>query len=391
MEQDFSKDLVLLVTGTGSVTLASLRDNLEDFIFGPPAAPGEEEIMRDVKILLLDGAEGPGIDTLMRWGIPSGMEFKKIQGADDREALENAFAELVGDMTDGKETVFAMLYNPDSKYEQGNSAMTDLEILGEAKNYSWLTTLNLSEGLIDSFEGYESTDDRIKREKLEEEFDRKKRAEEPHPFKPSAEDEERCHLCTNFKADMRHSGPAKKTAAKKAVTPRKKAAPKPVEAEDKPLLDAPEKPLAAPSVTPVVAGLDNLVAKAVEREAAKKLPKHRWETRDGGAGWTEGSCMDCGTDIQTPDDPCVRPPLTLSGNIVMSREPKKTELPKDVAVVTTEEVWQDVAKAVPPTDISVTHFTVAKADIIKLNEGMQKMASGFSEILDAYKSIVEGK
>lgn len=401
MEQDYSKDMVILVTGTGSVTRPALEATLEDFIFGPPAKPGEEEISRDVKILLLKDATGPGIKTLLSWGTPMGMEFKYIEGADDREALENAFAELSGALTEDKEVVFAMLYNPESKYEQGNSSMTDLEIIGEAKNHDWLTTLNLSEALVDAFEGYESTDDRIKREKLEAEFDRQKRAGEPHPFKPSEEDEKCCHLCNNFKADLRHAAPVKKTVAKKAATPRKKAAPKLVEAEDKPLLDAPEKPLAEPhkhmfvwwddengktgstcacgaeEPSEIAKGLDNLIAKAVERETEKKRREAAGETHvwpesllDSDAGYGQGNKNE------------------LSGTIVMSREPKKTELPKDVAVVAPEEVWQDVAKAIPA---SATHFTVAKADIIKLNEGMQKMASGFSEILDAYKSIVEGQ
>jgi hypothetical protein len=327
--QDFTKDLTILVTGTGKTTLANLQSLLEDYIFGPPAKPGEEEISRDVRILIPKFEDlGPGINTLTRWGKPMGMEIEYISGDDDRDALGNALSILTDEFKAGKETAFIMLYNPDSTYVKDDPSISDREIIGEAKNYNWLTTFNLSEGLIDFFEGYESTDDMIKREALQEAYAEQQKAKE-------------------------EAEPPKKVAVKKATMPRKRASSKAVVAEDKPLTEEPEKPVQpltdanfatmdkALGLEPEKSGLDKLVEKAYQREADKKAKQNE-----------------------------------LSATIVMSK-PKLEPVPV--------EVWQDIAKAVP----SSTTVTVKKEDLALLGNSIKDMAVAFSDAMKVFTQILE--
>lgn len=355
MGKDYSRDLTMVFAGSGETTLSNLSALLENFIFGPPPAPGEEEIEREVTIMIpAQYKNSPGVKTLLKWGTPMGMEFSVIPG-DPQESLDSALGMLAEANDAFQETAFIMFYNPDSKYEKDNLALTDLEVIGEAKNHEWLTTYNLSEGMVDYFDGYESTDERLKREALEEAFAEQQRVKE------EAEKAAR---------------PPRKTAAKKAATPRKRAASKPKVEEDKPLPIEPEKPLAEPhkhkyvwaddenghsgsfcscgeeEPEKVLAGLDKLVDDAVKREAERKAER----------------------DATTE----------LSGTIVVGA-PK---LPEALSPVTTTDVWQDVAKAVPA---DVESFQVSKADIVELGEAMEEMANAFGKAIRVYKNIVEGK
>lgn len=356
--QNYTKDLTLAFAGTGTTSLANIDALLGDFIFGPV----EDEIEREVTILIpVEYRNAPGVKALRQWGEPMGMVFDFVKGDDPHDSLDQVYFSLEYAKDHGQETAFIMFYNPESKYEKDNPALTDLEVISEAKNFDWLTTLDLCQGLVDFFEGYESTDDRIKREALEEAFAEQQKA------KAEAEKPARA---------------PRKTAAKKATAPRKKAAAKPVEMEEEPLPMEPEKPAVAPKLDKgwgphvhhyvwgddgmgntgsvcecgeeepdkVLAGLDKLVDDAVKREQEKK------EARN-----TE-----------------------LSGTIVVGA-PK---LPEGLSPVTSADIWQDVAKAVPA---DVESFQVSKADIVELGEAMEEMANAFGKAIRVYKNIVEGK
>lgn len=410
MGKDYSRDLTMVFAGSGETTLSNLSALLENFIFGPPPAPGEEEIEREVTIMIpAQYKNSPGVKTLLKWGTPMGMEFSVIPG-DPHQSLDSALGMLSEANDAFQETAFIMFYNQDSKYEKDNPALTDLEVIGEAKNHEWLTTYNLSEGMVDYFDGYESTDERLKREALEEAFAEQQR------IKEEAEKAAR---------------PPRKTAAKKATTPRKRAASTPKVEEDKPLPIEPEKPLAEPSCA---CGGQTLLEVHVpvgegechDRSMAKGWGphEHKFVWGDDGMG-NEGSVCACGAgepgmsvgdsvevgglhftkiaDGPFPDPQksgldklvadavqreaerkTVRESTELSGTIVMG----SSQLPDGLSPVATADVWQDVAKAVPA---DVESFQVSKADIVELGEAMEEMANAFSKAIRVYKNIVEGK
>lgn len=229
MTRDFSKDLTIMVAGSGNITMAHLEESMAEWIFGPV-----EE--REVHVILPIFKEmGPGIRNLIKLGMEWEFKFTVIQAKDapmtrelsalpedsfvrkddEREALEHGLSLLTEKHKSGDETAFIMAYNPASTYEQGNPNLSDYEILGEAKNYQWLSTLNLCESLVDSFEGFMTTDEILKAERLQKEFEDKQRAEEA----------------------------AKPAPAKKTTAPRKRAQKKAEPQESKPLVVEAEKPL----------------------------------------------------------------------------------------------------------------------------------------------------
>lgn len=397
--QDFTKDLTIAFAGTGDSAFNNVDALLGDYIFGPMPEEGEEEIEREVTILIpIEYKDAPGIRTLRSWGEPLGVVFDIVKGDDPHSTLDNVFGVLENAQANDQETAFIMFYNPESKYEKDNPALTDLEVISEAKNHPWLTTLDVCQGLVDFFEGYESTDDRIKREALEEAFAEQQKAKE---------------------AAEKPAKAPRKTAAKKATTPRKRAAAKQVEMEEEPLPMEPEKPLAEPSCAcdgqtllqihrsvadggcydpelavgdtvevdglhftkiaddpfpdPKKSGLDKLVDDAVKREqekkAARSAPKSLEEFEQGVLSG------EIGGPVVTTE---------LSGTIVVGA-PK---LPEGLSPVTTADIWQDVAKAVPA---DTTHFMVTKEDIVELGEAMEEMANAFGKAIRVYKNIVEGK
>lgn len=233
MARDFTKNLTIMVAGSGNATLQHVQESLAEWIFGPV-----EEREVHVIIPVLSGMGG-GLRNLIKIGLQWEFDFTVIQAKDapmtrdlsglpeesfirkddEREALEYGLSLLTNRYKDGDEAAFFMAYNPASTYEQGSNVLSDYEIIGDAKNYQWLTTLNLCEGLIDSFEGYKSTDEILKEERLKQEFEDKQRAIEAAKPKP----------------------------VKKAPAPRKRAAKKVEKEEAKPLEIEPEKPLQEPS------------------------------------------------------------------------------------------------------------------------------------------------
>jgi hypothetical protein len=201
MTRDFNRDLTIMVAGSGNVSTKNLEDSLGDWIFPNP------ETEREVHVILPIFKEmGAGIRNLIKIGLEWGFTFTIIQSKnapmtrelsaleaecfvrkdEEREALEHGLFMLTDKHKAGDETAFILAYNPSSTYDQSNPNLSDYEILGEAKNYQWLQTLNLCESLVDSFEGFETTDEFLKRERLQKEFDDKQReleAAKPKPVK----------------------------------------------------------------------------------------------------------------------------------------------------------------------------------------------------------------
>jgi len=233
MTREFDKDLTIMVVGSGNVTMQHLEESMAEWIFGPV-----EE--REVHVILpLLSNMGGALRNLIKLGKewefkftaihPTGVSMTKeisalpedsfIHVDHEREALEAGLSLLTAAHRGGHETAFIHAYNPENTYEKDNPALSDFEIIGDAKNYQWLSTLNLCEGLVDSFEGYKSTDEILKEERLQREFEEKQKAEEA----------------------------ANPAPEKKAPAPRKRAAKKVEPQESKPLVTEPEKPLQEPS------------------------------------------------------------------------------------------------------------------------------------------------
>lgn len=421
--RNYDKPLTFILTGSGISKPENSRTLLEDFIFGN--LPGDAVV--DVKFVVpyfgkISPSLNAAIEILKEWGI-DGDDFipvvepnsghkslvtaTKTEQVDKGDSEQHAIDLLSQARSDGRDVFYISIYDP----ERDISSVTD------AKDWTWLPTLNLAEGLIDSFDGYESEEDRLKREELQRKFDEEQKAKEAAE-KPVKE------------------------PAKKATTPRKRAAKKPVAVEDVPLVDAPEMPLVAPQIdkgwgphehkyvwgddgighsgsfcecgkeepAPKPKPAAGLIADAVAREAEKKAARELLE-------------LESEIAQQYPNDT-----VTLSGTIVVGKsefhkdlEPVRkdgdsweeikdgyvygyqmingeiqstgsmglhSELSHVPADMAAPDVWKDVAAAVPA---DTTHITVSIDDMVKLSAGMKKMAEGFTEIISAYSQMLEDK
>lgn len=232
--QDFDKDLVIAVAGYGTTTQANMNACMDNYVFG--SLDGREaEMIVPYHYVDVDGKMPRGMEMFLNYAKEGDFPYLAIVGKDGHKsisyakdtveaategvmpdpgsegtsfALETMFSELRKAHDDGKETVFVMLY--DSENER------DIDTISIAKNYDWLRTLNLGQGMVDAFDNYESTEDMLKREKAEKEFAEQKAKEE-----------------AERKAQAAAEAPAK-PARKRAA---KKTAAKPLVAEDKPLTD----------------------------------------------------------------------------------------------------------------------------------------------------------
>jgi hypothetical protein len=363
-DRDFSKDLTIMVAGTGKISKATLREELDDWVFGPMNG-------REVRLIIpIMNRPTPGMRFMVDWAIDVEADVQVVQtlGAgmtkelsvlDDiirldteHETLAKSFELLLERQKAGDEVVFIMTYNKESVYTQGDHNLSDLEILCEAKNYTWLETLN-AEFMADVFEGYESTDERILRESAEK------------------------RLAENELAEK---------AAKKAVAPRKAPAKKTVAPEPK--LGAVVSEMDAECVhyfyraddqkdtDPLVCykcgkldepltGLDKLVADAVARDKAQ--PKIVTEIGPEGV-----KTFDELLGVETPTD---NQGFKLSATV---------DIAPKLIPVTTEEIWNDVAKA-RPSAVELRRDEL----IVELGENIASMGDAFSRTIRTYAALVE--
>lgn len=386
MEQDYTKDLTFILTGSGEIKMPLLSQALEQFAFG-------DLENREIRVIVpFDHTTTKGQETFLTWAKAIGVDLtivkfskfthpitdiakKVIDVSTMPKMMEQTFAEIAqAELMEDNQTAFVSLYNP--------ASASDLAWVEEAKKYDWLMTLNLSDGLVDHFDGYESIgekESRISAEKKAEELEQQEKEE---------------------------TKAAKKTAAKKATTPRKRAASKPKVDEPIEPVIVPEKPV---QDSPVTSGWGDHT--------------HYFIWVDDQNGKEGMFCRHCG--ISENDDTSEKPAnYELSGTIVVNSslpaelEPAKiTRQNGDTweeirdghvygfqmlngEIQTTgslglhnelthvpQDVWKDVAQNVPAT----TSVLVSREDMVKLGDAMQQMANGFADALDVYKKMVGGE
>lgn len=371
MERDFSKPLSIVIAGTGKTSMPNLKANLDEWIFGNPEDNNERFLRVIIPVMAdLDGSMRGLVDFLMDygpdevsvWHVPgAGMtsklakseEGKTIFMAEDPEhAFEAAMAQLKDCQENGDETAFLMLFNEESVYTQGETSPSDLELIGMAKNYSGIPTLNLCEGLVDSFNGFETPEERAFREKLEAEQKEKEAAER------AAERE------------------AKKAAAKKTTTTSAPVEKAPERTHELgctgrknhrgacTVKSEPEKPLA---------GLDKLISDSVAREEEKREERSLKEV-------AQKFYDEVDLSASLPElEPEVVGPFT-------NADVKSLELSATVPLVpvTTKEIWEDVAKAAPTPVLSREDELV-----IELAEGIGEMGAAMSKTVSALIKFVQ--
>lgn len=344
MTRDFNKDLTIMVAGSGNVTMQHLEESMAEWIFGPV-----EE--REVHVILpILSNMGGALRNLVKLGTEWEFKFtivhprngamtKEISALpedafihvdDEREALEAGLSLLTAAHKGGNETAFIHAYNPANTYEQGNEALSDFEIIGDAKNYQWLTTLNLCEGLIDSFEGYKSTDEILKEERLKKEFEEKQAAEEA----------------------------AKPKEEKKAPAPRKRAAKKVAAPTPKPLETEPEKALEdVPETSEELAKAS--VEASIEQNISKGPNPHR--------------------------DP-------LPGNPIHD-DPRNALSANVPVVIGTPDIQQDIQEAhwyAEGAKVEKRHMiAVSKVDLAQLASDIKGLTDAFGGVMDTFTRIIK--
>lgn len=308
--RDFTRDLTIMVAGTGKTSAANLKENLDDWVFGKKGDPDAVGI-REVKVIFpILGRSGPALNLMTKYAIATDADVQVIQVKDapmnrdlaalpdiikvedEHLALSTGFKLLKDRAAEGDETVFLMFFDPESTYTQGESSLSDLEILYEAKSHSEILTLNLN-GMVDVFEGYESAEDKADRERKQEEFKAEQEA-----------------LAVESGVAPKKAPVARKRAAKKAVAPK------------------PTEPVSEPqTAVQSVSGIDAFVAKKVEEQAAKKA---------------------------------------------------------ELVPVTTQEIWDDVAKNVSPWDNSRTDVL-----LVELGENIAQMGEAFSRTIRTMTELIK--
>ena len=337
MEHDYSKDLTFIFTGSGDATPSLIQSAIDQYVFGTLDS-------RNVRVIMpVDHTLTKGQDLFSRWAKSQGLDLTLIKFMNDpfpdleeyadnvftvstmREMMDATFGEIAQtEIINSHETAFISLYK--------SGSAVDLEWVEEAKNYEWLTTLNLSSGLIDHFDGYESTDDKIKREAAEQ-----RAAEIEQQEKETAK-------------------AAKKTAAKKATTPRKRAASTPkMEEPTKPVIE-PEKPAVGSSV-----------------DSGWGEHKHKFVCADDGIGHS-GSICACGE---------IEPDNALSATVVVG-----SSLPSNLepAKISTPDVWSDISAAA--VAIPADSLVVKRSDMAELAESIEDMGKSFTRTIATLTKIL---
>lgn len=231
MTRDFSTDLTILVTGSGNSTVQNIQDNLTEWIFG-----GNDE--RNVRVIIpFTELMGKGMENFItwgedffQWGDPEGDPFHAVvmperghkiiskatgthQVTTLKETLDMSLELLTDDWQNGNEVAVISIFAPDMD--------EDMEFITEAKKINLLPVFNLSEGMIDSFDGYQSEESIMVEGAAREKF---------------LLEEAQKDAIASLEKDT-------KSATKKAPAPRKRAAKKTTPPSAPTTLKEPEKPL----------------------------------------------------------------------------------------------------------------------------------------------------
>jgi hypothetical protein len=270
--QDYDKPISLLIVGSGDSTKANIKAVLDNLCFDPT---GGREI--HLYIPFDKHTSGYGLAKVVDWAdatldteqgdikigiVAEGHKLVarmaqtiKAEQPDDPFNATSMGLFILDGFKDSTEPFVVFLYDPEK----------DMDELTFVKSRG-VRTVNLCEGGIDSFDGYESPEEKATREKAIADFEEKLTAGEI-------------------------SGPTPtKAPAKKATAARKRAATKLVVPEDVPLTEELQKPVQTPSeALPEIrahvgkqsaqeyvaqreeTGLDRLIARRVAEEAAGKM------------------------------------------------------------------------------------------------------------------------
>lgn len=373
MGQDYNKDLALVIVGSGNTSLNNVIDLLEDYVFG------ETLDSREVKLLIpYTKTMGKGMDVVLNqwavgqdrqnpdWDIIAYVEpdaghrsvasAKEAFQVDDGCALGDAMSDLILRQKNGEEIAAVVLYdenNPD-----------DIALVGDLKNYNTVPVLNLSEGLIDSFPNFKTTDEILKEEREREEFETK----------------EKIRLAAEKEQEAAQKA-AEKPVAKKAAAPRKRVA----------------KKAAAPVETPHEEKV-TIAAKRVAR-VSKDL-NEKLAPEDGVKSVDELMAeLEAEKLLARQSEPDAEEPEHKVGDtVVVAGIPftKHSELPSELEPVKTlpspapvPDVWSDVQQAAM-TRLPQDKVVVSKEHLVELGEGIKDMSNAFARTIDALTKIVEG-
>lgn len=356
MGQDYNKDLALLIVGSGNTTLNNVIDLLEDYVFGADLDS------REVKLLIpYTKNMGKGMDVVLnQWAvgadrqnpdwdiiafvepdaghrsIASAKEAIQIEGEHGTVltsmAVETAMDALCRRQDNGEEVAVVVLY------DENNS--DDIRLVGELKNYDRIPVLNLSEGLIDSFPNFKTTDELLKEEREREEFETK----------------EKIRLAAEKEQEAAQKA-AEAPVAKKAAAPRKRVAKKAVAKPVEPEAEAPK------SVDELMAELEAEKLLARQGEPGVEEPEHKVGDTVVVAGI----------------------PFTKHSELPSELEPVKT-LPAPAPL---PDVWSDVQQA-QMARLPQDKVVVSKEHLVELGEGIKDMSNAFARTIDALTKIVEG-
>jgi hypothetical protein len=295
-------------------------------------------------------------------------DFVRVEN--ERGALEEGLEILTQAHKDGHETAFIHAYNPENTYEQGNEALSDFEIIGDAKNYQWLSTLNLCEGLIDSFQGYKSTDEILKEERLKKEFEEKQAAEEP----------------SSPKAAAKKVTAPRKTAAKKVEPKETKA----LETEaEKPLQDVPEHNGPNPHRAPLPGNPIHDNAPTREDVVASGMKDPAQPLYEG----PEPTEADEINRIVFLNKEAEARKVELSATVDVTPKPDIQEDIREAHAKVTkgqdpdQHPWSGVEKGFPNDKIHV--IQVSKHDLAQLSTDIKELTAAFGNIMDTFTRILK--
>jgi len=235
LTRDFSTDLTILVTGSGNSTVQNIQDNLTEWILR-----GKDE--RNVQVIIpFTELMGKGMENFIewgeyffQWGDPEGDPFHAVVMPKRGNKIISK-ATNTKQVTTFKESIDVSLELLTDAWQNGNEVAVisifasdmdeDMEFITEAKKINLLPVFNLSEGMIDSFDGYQSEESIMVEGAAREKF-----------LLEEAQKDAVASLDQDTKPATKKASAPRKRAAKKTTTP---STPTTLKESEKPLQDLP--------------------------------------------------------------------------------------------------------------------------------------------------------